>query len=470
MNSAISVRGPGRRAPLIGRAVGAGAGIAMAVSCLVPAGALGSVQDGAWGRAQPVRGLAAFASSGITSVSCASPGNCSAGGFLIGSSSGEQAFVVNQENGTWGKAEEVPGMVALDTGRQGLVDSVSCASPGNCSAAGEYATPGSREFPVHAFVVSEKNGIWGKAEKVPGIAALSKGGQAQISSVSCASPGNCSAGGSSSSDHAFVVSQKNGTWGRAEKVPGLAAFTTRGSFADIRSVSCAAAGNCSAAGAYLSNGFHGFVVSQEHGRWGKALPFPRTSEIDSLSCASPGNCSAGGGLFAVSEKKGIWGKAEQFPGLAALSKRGSPVISSLSCSSAGNCSAGGNYTDGSGHEQGFVVSQRHGRWGRATEVPGLGALNTAGEAEVDAVSCGAAGNCVAVGFYHGRHRVQGFVVSQHDGTWGQAQKVPGLTALNKDGIARVTSVSCASAGSCSAGGSYDGRSRLDQAFVVSKAR
>ena len=42
------------------------------------------------------------------------------------------------------------------------------------------------------------------------------------------------------------------------------------------------------------------------------------------------------------------------------------------------------------------------------------------------------------------------------GTWGRAIAVPGLAALNK-GRNAVNSVSCASAGSCVAGGSYDGR-------------
>ncbi len=36
---------------------------------------------------------------------------------------------------------------------------------------------------------------WGKAEKVPGTAALNQGGDAQVRSVSCAAAGNCSAGG-----------------------------------------------------------------------------------------------------------------------------------------------------------------------------------------------------------------------------------------------------------------------------------
>ena len=426
------------------------------------------VRGGTWGKAQQVPGVAGRGDSGVVSMSCASPGNCGAGGFLPDGVFGQQAFVVSEKNGIWGKAEVVRGSVALDTGRQGQIDSVSCASPGNCTAAGEYATLAPRAFPVHAFVVSEKNGAWGKAAKVPGIAAISKGSQAQISSVSCASPGNCSAGGSAG-PAAFVVSQKNGAWGKAELVPGLAALTTNGRFSEINSVSCGAPGACSAGGDYQGHGFHGFVVSQQDGRWGEVLTIRHMDDVSALSCASAGNCSAGGGLFAVSEKHGTWGQAEEIPGLAALARHGSPFISSVSCASAGNCSAGGSYNHGSVY-QGFVVSETNGTWRRAIEAPGLGALNTRGLAAVNAVSCGAAGNCAAVGYYDGRHGHQGFVLSQDNGVWGKTEQVPGLAALSKAEFAEVSTVSCASAGKCGAGGFYTGRSGTDQAFVVGKAR
>ena len=42
--------------------------------------------------------------------------------------------------------------------------------------------------------------------------------------------------------------------------------------------------------------------------------------------------------------------------------------------------------------QGFVVSESNGRWGKAIEVPGLGALNTGLNADVLSVSCAAAGD------------------------------------------------------------------------------
>jgi hypothetical protein len=47
--------------------------------------------------------------------------------------------------------------------------------------------------------------------------------------------------------------------------------------------------------------------------------------------------------------------------------------------------------------------------------------------------------------------------------------VPGTPALNKGGTARIYSVSCGSAGNCSAGGWYtDGPGHV-QAFVVSES-
>lgn len=45
---------------------------------------------------------------------------------------------------------------------------MSCRSPGNCTAAGTYPTTNA-DGNQQEFVVSEKNGTWGKAETVPGI-------------------------------------------------------------------------------------------------------------------------------------------------------------------------------------------------------------------------------------------------------------------------------------------------------------
>lgn len=85
---------------------------------------------------------------------------------------------------------------------------MSCGRAGDCSAGGFYLDASRR---LQAFVASEARGVWGKAQQVPGTAALNKGGDAQLSSVSCAKAGNCGAVGfymdASFSLQAFVVNK-----------------------------------------------------------------------------------------------------------------------------------------------------------------------------------------------------------------------------------------------------------------------
>src|SRR6185437_3963753 len=82
-------------------------------------------------------------------------------------------------------------------GANGAVDAISCASAGNCTAVGHLAPPSRKVL----FTVSEKNGVWGAARAVPGLAALlgSKPSGARFSGVSCPSAGTCGAVGSYSS-------------------------------------------------------------------------------------------------------------------------------------------------------------------------------------------------------------------------------------------------------------------------------
>src|SRR6185437_1950294 len=61
--------------------------------------------------------------------------------------------------GPWGEAVGVPGLEALSHGRATQVVSVSCPSPGNCAAAGDYWKHGDRQ----GFVVDERSGRWGRA-------------------------------------------------------------------------------------------------------------------------------------------------------------------------------------------------------------------------------------------------------------------------------------------------------------------
>jgi hypothetical protein len=283
-----------------------------------------------------------------------------------------------------------------------------------------------------------------------------------------------------------VAVRRGGVWRRAVEVPGLGALNTGGDAA-VLSVSCASAGSCAAGGYYQARGnSQGFVAVERDGVWGRAVEVPGlaalnkgAAEVSSVSCASAGNCAAGGYYadgdrhhhlqgFVAAERDGVWGAAIEVPGLGALNTGGFAQVSSVSCGSAGNCAAGGMYQDQHFNGQGFVAAEQNGVWGTAVEVPGLAALNK-GVARVGSVSCASAGNCAAGGSYDASSTGQGFVAAETNGVWGTAIEVPGLAALNKGGSAEVISVSCGSAGNCAAGGIYVNSLGGGQGFVVVEA-
>jgi hypothetical protein len=113
--------------------------------------------------------------------------------------------VASEANGAWHTAVRT---AALNKGAYAAVASVSCGSAGNCVAGGRY-TDGSGH--TQAFVASDANGAWQAAIEVPGTATLNKGGNAGVLSASCASAGNCAAGGfytdRSGHQQAIVASQ-----------------------------------------------------------------------------------------------------------------------------------------------------------------------------------------------------------------------------------------------------------------------
>jgi hypothetical protein len=476
-------------------ACAAGGGAVPAVSGAAPAA-------GSWGRAIEVPGLGALNAGGgadVVPVSCASAGNCAAGGHYTDRYHIQQGFVASERQGRWGTAIEVPGLAALNVGGGAEVTSVSCAPAGGC-AAGGYYTDGHHN--PQGFVADERQGVWGMAIEVPGLAAVGWPGP-QVVSVSCASAGNCAAGGYVSEPpnivNPIIAAEGGGRWGKAAALPGDA---TPGD-GEVNSVSCASAGNCLAGGGiagyneYTVTG-DAFIVEERSGRWGpvrliaglRALEHYGDPEstgsgswISSVACPSAGNCAAGGAYidrsqrqyaFVAAERNGAWGPAVEVPGLAALNAAGGAEVTSVSCGAAGSCAAGGYYADGGllgqtgpGKPQGFVAVENNGAWGTATGVPGLAALNAGGDAEVTSVSCAPAGSCAAGGYYADRsHHHQGFVAVERNGVWGTAIPVSGLGALNTGGNAEVTSVSCGPAGSCAAGGFYTGASGQHQGFVT----
>jgi hypothetical protein len=279
---------------------------------------------------------------------------------------------------------------------------------------------------------------------------------------------------------ALVVS-----WGRALEVPGTPALNVTGQ-AQVNAVSCPAAGSCAAAGFVSDASGHNeaFVTAERKGAWGKAgrisglakLDAGGQDYVDALSCAQPGYCSAAGSYidgaahvqsFVAGQSKGAWGAARPVPGLGKLNTGGQSAVNAISCPVRGTCAAGGFYKDGAGHFQALLLTESKGRWANAAEARGTAALNSGGGAAIYSVTCMSAGNCTAGGYYTASlARREPFVISETRGHWGSAVRIGGIGALNAGGDAEISSLACTAAGSCTAGGYFAPASNQQAPMLV----
>ena len=468
----------------------AGLAVAAVVVGVVPAAGRAAAADqagqtGPVGTAVEVPGTAALNAGGfgqVVSVSCGgAAGNCAAGGEYTDGAGHLHVFVADEVNGVWQTAIEIPGTATLNSGNA-EINSVSCGSAGNCVAGGAYADGAGHG---QALVADEVNGAWQTAIELPGTATLNVR-NANVYSLACGPAGNCAAGGyyTDSAGHlqALVASETNGVWQTGTELPGTAALNVGGDAA-VYSVSCGSAGNCAADGGYTDSAGHQlvFVADEVNGVWQTAIEVPGTAALNvsgdwssSVSCGSAGNCAAGGAYrdganyvhaFVATEVSGVWQNAIEVPGIAALNAGGNATVNSVSCSSAGNCVIGGYYFDAAGHQQVFVADEVNGAWQTAIEVLGSASLN-AGRSDISSVSCASAGNCAAGGVYQdGAGHQQVFVANEVNGGWHNAVEVPGTAALNAGGDANVFSVSCEGE-NCAVGGYYHDSAGNQQATVT----
>ena len=243
----------------------------------------------------------------------------------------------------------------------------------------------------------------------------------------------------------------------------LPANAPPGSASTLISTSCPAAGNCVAVGTYgVSGSGFGLIETLSGGSWqateAPAVPGAVAEELVAVSCPSVGNCVATGayrdsamnqfGLLAT-ESGGTWTAvaAPLPPGAAA--DPGLDLLS-VSCPAPGSCAAVGIYMDTSAQEVGALLTLSGGTW-TAIRAPLPG--NVSVPAEILNVSCGAVGSCEAVGIYSASPQ-NGVLLSLSGGTW-TATKAPLPADAFVPNASFIVSVSCPSAGTCFAAGTYE---------------
>jgi hypothetical protein len=266
----------------------------------------------------------------LESVSCPSAGNCSAVGEYKDANSqrGEshsQGLLLSERSGAWEPGVEAVLPANAYTNPIVALHAVSCPSAGNCSAVGGYLTYDSDGgFATDpGLLLTESGGSWQAGVEQAGVGPPSSAPfNENLLSVSCRSPGECVAAGNvlaGSAIHPLLAVESAGQWqdGLQGPMPPDAS-----DFGGVSSVSCASAGNCAAVGGYHRTGAdwaHALLLSESGGSWNAvvpSLPADTASHLSWVSCPSAGNCVAVGRYsvdvlipqsLLLSETAGTWG-------------------------------------------------------------------------------------------------------------------------------------------------------------------
>lgn len=255
---------------------------------------------------------------------------------------------------------------------------------------------------------------------------------------------------------------------------------------DMQAESPTLVNHCTAAGSYGSasgptSAASVFVVAEQNGTWSTATTVPGATSADALSCPSAGNCVLGGivattgtdtsSAYLAVETNGTWDAPKTIPSRTGQAYTAVPVdIDAISCTAAGDCTVTGqalnatqqNFANGGGSYAPLVATMTNGVLGSVTELS-LPSFQAPGDSNSDegwitSLSCASAGTCTAVGIDEQQApdaqnppTVSIFAASEVNRTWSTPALLPGSAARNVSNTA-TGQLSCASASSPRPGG------------------
>ncbi len=402
----------------------------------------------------------------FNAVSCSAPGYCTAAGVFVSVDGQNLPFTQTSIAGVWQTA--VPADVSGINGSYGTFNAISCTAPGFCTVAGSYGQ--------QAITATSAHGVWTPvvlAQFGPSTARSGDGPNDAFSTVTCSSPGNCTAAGGYADENGYVVpmteSSINGVWQPAVPIKFPDDFN-HDSVNSFHAVSCSSAGNCAAVGYAFDfdiNNVSSFSSTSTNGVWAPAVVL-RNSTLVAVSCPAVGQCTAAGSMKDADDSStaitvplisGSW----RSPNVAVIDSAllepygDGSSFNAIDCASIASCTAVGTYGGLNWIMQSLVASSTNGVWTTTAPMQYPGA-HTPGNfnAGLFAVSCSRAFFCSAAGYLQAvEGGYEAVTVTQRNGVWGEM-----IPATFANGVANTrhddffTSISCAAAGSCTAAGSY----------------
>ena len=430
---------------------------------------------------------------------CPAAGSCVAVGTYQDSNGHFQGLIETLSNGTWtAMTAPLSGLnPAAGSSPSVYFYALSCPAAGSCLATGSYSDSSFNQF---GLIETLSNGTWtAAAAPLGGLSpAPATDPNFSLTGLSCPAAGSCVAVGTynaSSGMDGAIETLSNGTWTAATApLGGLSTATTP--WSALNGLSCPAAGSCVAGGEYQdsSNAYQGLIETLANGTWtaaaaplsglNPAASVNPTAFLTGLSCPAAGSCVAVGTYDASSGAEGLietlsggtWTAATAPVSGLSPAAATAPVdnLGAISCPAAGSCVATASYHDASGDQFGLIETLSNGTWTAAT-APLSGFSPAAGtdpSVTMGGQSCPSAGYCVAVGSYMDTSgNQQGLIETLSNGTW-TAAALP-LSALNPaagtNPYGFLAGVSCTLAGWCVAVGDYQDASGNQYGVIVAQS-
>ncbi len=193
----------------------------------------------------------------------------------------------------------------------------------------------------------------------------------------------------------------------------------------------------------------------------------RTFGVSLLLAALVGVSPLTSAIAGAASPQGTFSPPSMLPNLVALGATSFSQVQAVSCTADGDCVAVGIY--GGQMSQGFIDVETNSVWAPAMDLPGAASLGVTGSG-FTSLSCSSTGNCAAGGFYNttqfSADSYLAFVIDEVNGVWQSAEMVPGTGSLAPGSQAQVVTISCPSDGNCSLGGFVSNSDDQAVAFVA----
>jgi hypothetical protein len=400
----------------------------------------------------------------LLGVSCPTATTC----FMVGSSAtklgAQSKTLIERWNGTgWGivSSPNAPGSTApILQATSSELDGVTCLTATDCTAVGAVnATIGF----TGGTLIERWNGT--RWTIVPSPNPVTAHGQT-LGAVACSSDSLCFAAGNEYETHQALMEQWNGTtWSISAPPTG----SSQGQFA---AVSCLDSTTCFAVGHNDAGPGSQTLIAQGSGTTWSITPSPNPTAVSpsqttlsGVACASATSCFAVGSYrkptFALTQLIEHWNGSvwaivnAPAPVITASGKTFASAqtnLSAVSCPAANSCFAVGWYA-GARNKTLALVEHWSGSTWSVVSAPSSG--NT--ETVLNGVSCASASSCFAVGATTSTSLTRTFVDTWNGASWSISPNPnPGVTVATKKAhpFDSFAAVSCATAKSCLAIGSY----------------